>query len=69
MRLTRFIAVVTTGIIIGLTHSVVSPGSCETISAAIPPETIQFPEPRYGSDISVKMAVGVTCDPNSIAPP
>jgi SagB-type dehydrogenase family enzyme len=57
MRLAFFIAVVTTVIIIGLTHSAVSPGRCETMSAAIPPDRIQLPEPRYDGDVSVEHAL------------
>jgi len=57
MRLACFIALVTTVIIIGLTQSAVSPGRCETMSAAIPPDTIPLPEPRYDGDVSVEHAL------------
>ena len=57
MRLFRFIAVVTTVIISGLTQNAVSPARCETMSPAIPPETIQLPEPRYDGDVSVEQAL------------
>jgi SagB-type dehydrogenase family enzyme len=57
MRPVRFIAVVTAVIITGPTQSAVSPGRGETMSAAIPPETIQLPEPRYDGDVSVEHAL------------
>ena len=57
MRLACFIALVTTVIIIGLTQGAVSPGRCETMSAAIPPDTIPLPEPRYDGDVSVEHAL------------
>ncbi len=57
MRLASFIAVVTTLIISGLTLSAVSPGRCETMSPAIPPDKIQLPEPRYDGDVSVEHAL------------
>ena len=59
MRPVRFIAVVTAVIITGPTQSAVSPGRCETMSAAIPPETIQLPEPRYDGDVSVEHAMRI----------
>ncbi len=57
MRPVRFIAVFTTVIVINLIHSAVSPGRCEPMSTAIPPETIQLPEPRYDGDVSVEQAL------------
>ncbi len=57
MRPARFIAVVSTVIITGLTQSAVSPGRCETMSAAKSSETIQLPEPRYDGDVSVEHAL------------
>ena len=57
MRPARFIAVVSTVIITGLIQSAVSPGRCETMSAANSPETIQLPEPRYDGDVSVEHAL------------
>ena len=57
MRPACFIAVVSTVSITGLIHSAVSPGRCETMSAANSPETIQLPEPRYDGDVSVEHAL------------
>jgi len=57
MRLACFIAVVTTLIIIGLIQGGVSPGRCKTMSAEIPPDTIQLPEPQYDGDVSVEHAL------------
>ena len=57
MRPARFIVVVSTVIITGLTQSAVSPGRCETMSPAKSPETIQLPDPRYDGEVSVEHAL------------
>ena len=57
MHPARFIAVVSTVIVTGLTQNAVSPGRCETMSATHSPKTIQLPEPRYDGDMSVEHAL------------
>ncbi|MCK5419141.1 MAG: nitroreductase family protein, partial [Desulfobacterales bacterium] len=57
MHPASFIGIVTTVIIVGLTQSAVAPGRCETMSPAVPPHTIQLPEPRYDGDVSIEHAL------------
>ncbi len=57
MHPASFIGIVTTVIIVSLTQSAVAPGRCETMSPAVPPHTIQLPEPRYDGDVSIEHAL------------